>query len=554
MRQMAVNLAGVELKNPVMTASGTFGSGAEYGEMVDLNKLGAVVTKGVANVPWPGNPTPRIAEVYGGMINAIGLQNPGYDLFASRDIPFLRQYDTKIIVNVCGKTTEDYVDVVEKLASQPVDMLEINISCPNVKEGGIAFGQDPKAVEAITREVKRHAKQPIIMKLSPNVTDITEMAKAAEAGGADVLSLINTLTGMKIDINRRTFAVANRTGGLSGPAVKPVAVRMVYQVAQAVKLPIIGMGGIIKNPEYFITTVREGSISKAAEKLYLSQPYLSQCIARTEKELGVKLFDRSHMPLKLTEAGKIYMRYLESVGVLTGQFEEQLGELKTGRSRTLNVGMTLWRGSVLLPDILPSYSESHPDVRITLREHHTAQLSKLLQEDQIDFALMNMPLNLDDFVYDTVFNERLLLVASKDHPAIRGLEAGTPDHPLPIDMKKLRRERFILLQEDQVMGHAMKNLFAKMNMEPKDALYTTSSTTSVNLAARGFGITFLPEGGIRHTAHVEQLAFFTVDNPPFSVPLLLLYKKNSIISPHAKDFIDMVKEYYRNLEANKIKE
>ena len=200
MRQMAVNLAGVELKNPVMTASGTFGSGAEYGEMVDLNKLGAVVTKGVANVPWPGNPTPRIAEVYGGMINAIGLQNPGYDLFASRDIPFLRQYDTKIIVNVCGKTTEDYVDVVEKLASQPVDMLEINISCPNVKEGGIAFGQDPKAVEAITREVKRHAKQPIIMKLSPNVTDITEMAKAAEAGGADVLSLINTLTGMKIDI------------------------------------------------------------------------------------------------------------------------------------------------------------------------------------------------------------------------------------------------------------------------------------------------------------------------------------------------------------------
>lgn len=215
--------------------------------------------------------------------------------------------------------------------------------------------------------------------------------------------------------------------------------------------------------------------------------------------------------------------------------------------------MTLWRGSVLLPDILPSYSESHPDVRITLREHHTAQLSKLLQEDQIDFALMNMPLNLDDFVYDTVFNERLLLVASKDHPAIRGLEAGTPDHPLPIDMKKLRRERFILLQEDQVMGHAMKNLFAKMNMEPKDALYTTSSTTSVNLAARGFGITFLPEGGIRHTAHVEQLAFFTVDNPPFSVPLLLLYKKNSIISPHAKDFIDMVKEYYRNLEEKKIK-
>lgn len=239
-----VTLAGVELNNPVMTASGTFGSGAEYSEFVDLNRLGAVVTKGVANVPWPGNPTPRIAEVHGGMLNAIGLQNPGIDVFVKRDIPFLKQYDTKIIVNVCGKTTEDYIEVVERLGDEPVDMLEINISCPNVKEGGIAFGQDPKAVEAITREVKRHAKQPVIMKLSPNVTDITVMAKAAEAGGADVLSLINTLTGMKIDINRRTFAIANKTGGMSGPAVKPVAVRMVYQVANAVKLPIIGMGGI----------------------------------------------------------------------------------------------------------------------------------------------------------------------------------------------------------------------------------------------------------------------------------------------------------------------
>ena len=242
---MKVNLAGVELKNPVMTASGTFGSGAEYGEMVDLNRLGAVVTKGVANVPWPGNPTPRIAETYGGMINAVGLQNPGFDVFAKRDIPYLKQFDTKIIVNVCGKTTEDYIDVVEKLSDQPVDMLEINISCPNVKEGGIAFGQDPKAVEAITREVKRHARQPVIMKLSPNVTDITVMAKAAEAGGADVLSLINTITGMKIDSHKRAFAVANKTGGLSGPAIKPVAVRMVYQVANAVKLPIIGMGGIM---------------------------------------------------------------------------------------------------------------------------------------------------------------------------------------------------------------------------------------------------------------------------------------------------------------------
>ena len=239
-----INLAGVELKNPVMTASGTFGSGMEYSEFVDLNKLGAVVTKGVANVPWPGNPTPRIAETYGGMINAIGLQNPGIDVFCERDIPFLKKYDTKIIVNVCGKSERDYVEVVERLAGEPVDMLEINISCPNVKEGGIAFGQNAANIEHITKAIKNVAKQPVIMKLSPNVTDITEMAKAAEAGGADVLSLINTITGMKIDINRQTFAVANKTGGLSGPAVKPVAVRMVYQVANEVKIPIIGMGGI----------------------------------------------------------------------------------------------------------------------------------------------------------------------------------------------------------------------------------------------------------------------------------------------------------------------
>ena len=241
---MKVNLAGVEFKNPVMEGSGTFGSGAEYSEFVDLNQLGAVVTKGVANVPWPGNPTPRIAETSSGMLNAIGLQNPGIDLFIKRDIPFLKQFDTRIVVNVCGKTTEDYLEVVERLADTDVDMLEINISCPNVKEGGIAFGQDPKAVEAITKAVKAKAKQPIIMKLSPNVTDITVMAKAAEAGGADVISLINTLTGMKIDINRQTFALANKTGGLSGPAIKPVAVRMVYQAANAVKIPIIGMGGI----------------------------------------------------------------------------------------------------------------------------------------------------------------------------------------------------------------------------------------------------------------------------------------------------------------------
>ena len=240
----SVNLCGVELKNPVMVASGTFGSGEEYSEFVDLNKLGAVVTKGVANIPWAGNPTPRVAEVYGGMLNAVGLQNPGIDLFCQRDIPFLKNYDTKIIVNVCGKSTSDYLEVVERLADEPVDMLEINISCPNVKEGGIAFGQDPKLVETITKDIKKIAKQPVIMKLSPNVTDITEMARAAEAGGADCLSLINTLTGMKIDIDRRSFVLANKTGGMSGPAIHPIAVRMVYQTAQAVKLPIIGMGGI----------------------------------------------------------------------------------------------------------------------------------------------------------------------------------------------------------------------------------------------------------------------------------------------------------------------
>lgn len=241
---MSVNIAGVEWKNPVTVASGTFGSGTEFSEFVDLNRLGAVTTKGVANVPWPGNPTPRVAEVYGGMMNAIGLQNPGIDLFCERDIPFLRQYDTKVIVNVCGKSKENYCEVVERLADEDVDMLEINISCPNVKEGGIAFGQNPKAAEEITKAVKKYAKQPVIMKLSPNVTDITEMARAVEAGGADAVSLINTLTGMKIDINRKTFAIANKTGGVSGPIVHPIAVRMVYQVAQAVNIPIIGMGGI----------------------------------------------------------------------------------------------------------------------------------------------------------------------------------------------------------------------------------------------------------------------------------------------------------------------
>ncbi len=239
-----VKIAGVEFKNPVMTASGTFGSGMEYAEFVDLNRLGAVVTKGVANVPWEGNPAPRVAEVYGGMLNAIGLQNPGVDVLIERDIPFLQQYDTKIIVNVCGKTVEDYLEVVEKLGDTAADMLEINVSCPNVKEGAIAFGQKADCLYDITSEIKKKAKQPVIMKLSPNVTDITEMARAAEAAGADALSMINTITGMKIDIHKRKFVLANQTGGLSGPAIKPVAVRMVYQASRAVKIPVIGMGGI----------------------------------------------------------------------------------------------------------------------------------------------------------------------------------------------------------------------------------------------------------------------------------------------------------------------
>lgn len=273
-----VTLAGVELKNPVMTASGTFGSGAEYSEFYDLSVLGAVVTKGVANVPWPGNPTPRIAETRGGMLNAIGLQNPGIDVFVKRDIPYLKQYDTKIIVNVCGKTTEDYCAVVERLAEEPIDLMEINVSCPNVKEGGIAFGQNPKALEAITKEVKKYAKQPIIMKLSPNVTDITEMARAAEAGGADVISLINTLTGMKIDIHRRTFAIANKTGGMSGPAVKPVAVRMVYQVAQAVKLPIIGMGGIC-NGEDAMEFILAGATAVSVGTANFANPFAAKEVA-----------------------------------------------------------------------------------------------------------------------------------------------------------------------------------------------------------------------------------------------------------------------------------
>ena len=283
----SVKIAGVEFKNPVMTGSGTFGSGMEYGEFVDLNKLGAVVTKGVANVPWPGNPTPRIAEVYGGMLNAIGLQNPGIDVFMERDIPFLQQYDTKVIVNVCGKSIADYVEVVEKLADKPVDMLEINVSCPNVKEGAIAFGQKKEALEEITAEIKKHAKQPIIMKLSPNVTDIGEMAKAAEAAGADAISLINTLTGMKIDIHRRKFALANKTGGMSGPAIRPIAVRMEYQAAHAVNIPIIGMGGIC-NGEDAIEFMMAGATAVSVGAANFFDPYSTEKVIAGIEEYMTK--------------------------------------------------------------------------------------------------------------------------------------------------------------------------------------------------------------------------------------------------------------------------
>ena len=290
-----VNIAGVELKNPVMTASGTFGSGMEYSEFVDLSRLGGVVTKGVADVPWPGNPTPRAAETTGGMLNAIGLQNPGIDVFCKRDIPFLKQYDTKIMVNVCGHSTEEYLRVVERLANEPVDLLEINISCPNVKEGGIAFGQDPKAVEAITREVKKVAAQPVVMKLSPNVTDITVMARAAEAGGADAVSLINTLTGMKIDVERQTFALANKTGGMSGPAVKPVAVRMVYQVAQSVNIPIIGMGGIA-TAEDALEFILAGATAVSVGTANFINPYATVEIAE-----GIETYMKRHNIEKLTD-------------------------------------------------------------------------------------------------------------------------------------------------------------------------------------------------------------------------------------------------------------
>ena len=267
-----VEIAGITFQNPVMTASGTFGSGMEYGEFVDLNRLGAVVTKGVASTPWPGNDVPRIAEVYGGMLNAIGLQNPGISVFLERDLPFLEQYDTKVIVNICGKTIEEYLDVVEKLGDSSVDMLEINVSCPNVKEGAIAFGQNADSLYEITSRIKKVAKQPVIMKLSPNVTDITEMARAAEAAGSDAISLINTITGMKIDIHRRKFALANKTGGMSGPAIKPVAVRMVYQCAEAVKIPIIGMGGI-RDGEDAIEFLMAGATAVSVGAMNFANPY-----------------------------------------------------------------------------------------------------------------------------------------------------------------------------------------------------------------------------------------------------------------------------------------
>lgn len=290
-----VKIAGVTLKNPVMTASGTFGSGMEYSEFVDLNKLGAVVTKGVANVSWPGNPTPRVAETYGGMLNAIGLQNPGIDVFLERDIPFLRQFDTKIIVNVCGKTVEDYLEVVERCGDEKIDMLEINVSCPNVKEGAIAFGQRTDALYQITQSVKKKAKQPVIMKLSPNVTDIAEMAKAAEAGGADCISLINTLTGMKIDVERRQFVLANKTGGLSGPAIKPVAVRMVYQAAHAVGIPVIGMGGIMTAQDA-LEFILAGASAVAVGAANFVNPYATVEIVR-----GIEEYMERHHVENLTE-------------------------------------------------------------------------------------------------------------------------------------------------------------------------------------------------------------------------------------------------------------
>ena len=296
MRKTEVTIAGVTFKNPIMEGSGTFGSGMEYSEFVDLNKIGAVVTKGVANVPWPGNPTPRVCEVYGGMLNAIGLQNPGIEVFCERDLPFLEKYDTKVIVNVCGRSVSDYVEVVERLSDEKrVDMLEINVSCPNVKEGAIAFGTDKGALENITKEIKAHTKKPVIMKLTPNVTDIAEMARVAESAGADALSLINTITGMKIDIERRKFALANKTGGMSGPAIKPIAVRMVYQASHAVKIPVIGMGGVATG-EDAIEFMMAGATAVAVGMMNFVNPY-----ATTECVEGIERYMDNHKIEDITE-------------------------------------------------------------------------------------------------------------------------------------------------------------------------------------------------------------------------------------------------------------
>ena len=292
---LSVNIAGVTFKNPVTTASGTFGSGMEYSEFVDLNRLGAVTTKGVASSPWEGNPVPRVTEVYGGMLNAIGLQNPGVEVFVKRDLEYLKQFDTRVIVNVCGRTEEEYLAVVERLSEEAVDLLEINVSCPNVKEGAIAFGQDPDALFRITDKIRRIAAQPVIMKLTPNVTSIAEMARAAEAGGADAISLINTITGMKIDIERRSFVLANKTGGMSGPAIKPVAVRMVWQAAQAVKIPIIGMGGIA-SAEDAIEFILAGASMVAAGAMQFHNPYLT-----TEIIEGIEAYMVRHQIARVTD-------------------------------------------------------------------------------------------------------------------------------------------------------------------------------------------------------------------------------------------------------------
>ena len=284
---MSVTIAGVTFRNPVMTASGTFGSGMEYAEFIDLSELGALVTKGVSSVPWEGNPTPRVTEVSAGMLNAIGLQNPGIDVFIRRDLAFLKEIDTKVIVNVCGKTVEEYLEVVRRLQDQPVDLLEINVSCPNVKEGAIAFGQNPDALYDITEKIKKEAAQPVIMKLTPNVTDITRMARAAEDGGADAVSLINTITGTKIDIEKRQFVLANKTGGLSGPAIKPVAVRMVWQAAQAVSIPVIGMGGIA-TAEDAIEFMMAGAAAVAVGAMNFHNPYAAVEIARGMEDWCVR--------------------------------------------------------------------------------------------------------------------------------------------------------------------------------------------------------------------------------------------------------------------------